>query len=420
MNNGRSLSNVFVIVLALALVGLFWWVSYSNKDKFRWIETYESTDEQPYGSSVMHELMEQQFPGKKFSEIKLPFNKDSLPQEQDAIYMYVGMELYLDSLEQEQLLHWIEKGNTAFISAKAFPANLLTKLYDLSCPEYPHGNTIYYYDTNATANFYHPKLKSPKGTVYHFQDKDEKMQYDFGGFDSLQFCANSPFEPLGYFEPHYVNYIRVKYGKGQFLLHCVPLCFSNYHLINPARAEYAAKALSYVPPGNIYWDEFHREPHNEDGQKQLRQPSETPLSFILGNESLRWSFYILLSLGALYLLFYTRRRQRIIPIIETPRNASLEFVQSIGRLYFHQRSHPTLLRHQMRYFHSFIRERYRISANPLNKEQMQLIALRSGVDFELIEKILTEYDRLKSFVVLEDKEVIEFYKLLSQFYSLAK
>jgi hypothetical protein len=98
----------------------------------------------------------------------------------------------------------------------------------------------------------------------------------------------------------------------------------------------------------------------------------------------------------------------------------LEFVHAIGRLYFHQRNHPTLLRHQMRYFYTFIRERYRIQTQELTTENMLIISMRSGVPIEILQQIQDESIRLLPFVELQDQEIIAFYKILSQFYTRAK
>ena len=419
--NKSPLAGIFIIVLAVALIGLFWYVSTKDRDTFRWIETYEPSDEQPYGAQVFYTLLKKQYPGHTFSKISSSFEQDSLLlKDRKGIYVYLGNELYLNETEQNQLLRWVEQGNTAFISAKKFPEILTRVLFDSSCSGIHYSNTFYFIDTLVKANFYHPELLEKQSIDYHYREGNKHFRYDFGAFDSTQFCAQSSFEPLAYLEPNYVNYIRVRHGKGTFLLHATPILFTNYQLIEPKRAAYAAKALSYITPGDIFWDEYHRIQHSESGDPMLKNAPETPLSFILANRSLRWSLYVLLSLAGVYLLFYTRRRQRIIPVIEPARNSSLEFVHAIGRLYFHQRNHPTLLRHQMRYFFTFIRERYRIQTQELTTENMLLISMRSGVPLEILQQIRDESMRLQPFVELQDQEIIAFYKILSQFYTRAK
>ncbi len=414
------LNGIFIALLAILLIGIFWYLN-SGDDEFNWYESFDPTSDQPYGTQVIHDLLDDQFPIYAFNQINQSFETDSLnSQKQKGTYVFIGRELYLSENEQNQLIRWVENGNTAFISAKSFPISIMESIYDSACAGSNYSNSYYYYDSIVYANYYHPQLKSNEGTEFHFQYKKEIHRYDFGAFDSIQFCENSPMEPLAYFEPNLVNYVRIKKGKGVFLLHTTPLMFTNYHLIRKEEAIYAAKALSYLKSGDLFWDEYHRNEHNEEGAPKIHGTNETPLSFILSNRSLRWSFYVLLGLGLIYLLFYTRRRQKIIPIIEPKINSSLEFVQSIGRLYFHQRNHQTLMRHQMRYFYSFIRERYRVFSKELNEENCQLLSMRSGVPIEHIRKIMEEENRLKVYVELDDQEIIAFYKLLSQFYTLAK
>ena len=416
----KSPNGLLIGFLALVLVGIFIYASNRSSPYFNWYETYKPEDKQPYGTYVIREILESYNPNFKFKELTKSWKEDSLKSSDKGIYFFVGKEDYLFEEEQHQLLNWVAQGNTAFISAKAFPNLIMSELYDSLCINANNSNTFYFYDTLVKANFYHPELREETGIPFHFQENDKRVSYDFGCFDSTQFCEQSKFEPLGYFEPNYVNFIRVKHGSGMFYLHTSPIQFTNYHLIQASRANYAAKVLSYLPQASIYWDEYHRVEHDEQGMEKMEAPNETPLSFILANKSLRWSLYVILLLALMYLLFNTRRKQRVIAVIESPRNSSLEFVQAIGRLYFHQRSHPTLLRHQMRYFYSFIREKYRIPIQELNEENIRLISQRSGVPITVLQSIRDESNRLQPYVELSDKEILAFYKILSQFYSLAR
>ena len=50
---------------------------------------------------------------------------------------------------------------------------------------------------------------------------------------------------------------------------------------------------------------------------------------------------------------------------------------------------------------------------------MQL-SIKSGVSKEDIQAIKDKYDLLKNYVELEDKEAIEFYKLISKFLNTSK
>ena len=67
---------------------------------------------------------------------------------------------------------------------------------------------------------------------------------------------------------------------------------------------------------------------------------ETPLRFWLQNEPLRWAAYLTIAGLLLFCVFYARRRQRVIPVVEEPKNRSLEFVKLIGTLLLSEAYQP--------------------------------------------------------------------------------
>ncbi len=84
----------------------------------------------------------------------------------------------------------------------------------------------------------------------------------------------------------------------------------------------------------IIWDEYYRYSHNNR--------NFSAFSYILGNDSLRLAFWLLLLLFLLIYLFESKRRQRQVPVITPLRNTSLDFVRTIGRLYYQRRDNHNL------------------------------------------------------------------------------
>ena len=56
-----------------------------------------------------------------------------------------------------------------------------------------------------------------------------------------------------------VNFLRIKYGEGNFFLNTVPLAFTNYHLLNSDNNEYVYKALSHLPVQQTFWDDYYKD-----------------------------------------------------------------------------------------------------------------------------------------------------------------
>jgi hypothetical protein len=407
----NNLSTAFIIILAIGLVAVFWFMS--NDSSFNWVELYRYQGKQPYDLKLVHDHLENQVGSSNFDIQDKSFEGQKLPK--NGAYVFIGTQAFYDEYEIDSLLNWVKNGHTAFLAVKAIDNDLTSKFFDsLTCLPMLKGNTGYFYDTIVSTSLLHPEFKD-KTASFEYIGFNGPENYDFGCFDGRLFCPNSPFQPLGLTQNTHVNFIRIPQGKGQILVHCSPVMFCNYYMTSYREAKYIQAVLSHINEKEIVWDEYHRHPHQDYNIENSGQGS-TPLEFILEHKSLRWAFYLILSLALIYLIAATRRRQRIVKLIEPLRNSTLEFVQAMGRLYFLQRNHPTLIQMQMRYFLHFVRERYRVKARTPELIQLDILSQRSAIPKEQIQTIITEYTRLKAYVELSDAEAIAFHKLLNQFY----
>ena len=416
--NQKLLIRIFALILGLALVIAF--ILFSGPKSFEWEETYRADKKEPFGTSVFYKLLENYFPDKTFTELKKSIKESQL--EGDSInpctYIFTGSVLYQNTEEAKLLRDFVHKGNTALLICFSPPAGLEDLFFDTTAKnEEDYYGVSYYNDSVVSANFYDEPLNRKKPWKFHYQKRDKIFNYNFQCLDNSHFTTDKNLEPLAYIDSNYANFARVKYGKGEFLLHVTPLFFSNFQLINPDRAEYVSSVLSFIPNGNIYWDEYSR-----DWRSELNVPPNpadqpaNPLKFIMDHPPLRWALYLLVAATFTGLLFGLKRQQRIVPVIEPVRNSSLEFLQTVGRLYFLQKQHPRIIRHQMRYFFTFIREKYRINTNELTPVVIEQLHLKSGIEKEHLQMISEEYQRLSHYVSFDDAATISFYKLLSHFY----
>jgi len=128
-----------------------------------------------------------------------------------------------------------------------------------------------------------------------------------------------------------------------------------------------------------------------------------------------------MSLGLIYVIFGAKRRQRKIPILETNRNTSLEFVETIGRLYFQQQDHKGIIKKQMHLFLAHLRQRYNLVIRDLDDKLIHRVAVRSKVDKEIINDIFVEYFRLrktieKPYSKVNVETLNNFYLLIDKFH----
>src|SRR5690606_40060151 len=104
--------------------------------------------------------------------------------------------------------------------------------------------------------------------------------------------------------------------------------------------------------------------------------------------SLRYAWYTLIIGLILYLIFYGKRRQRIVPIIEPVKNTTVEYVETVGNLYYQEKNHTQLLDKQIKYALHYIRTEYKILTQHLNDDFIS----------KLQQKTMANEDDIKNFV----------------------
>ncbi len=410
---------IALAVLGSILLGYFFMNSVVD-GKHNWSESYKRDSKEPYNNFIIAELL-QGF-GKGFQEITNNTLVEKLDvNAENASYVFIGSTLYLDQENTDQLTKFVANGNHAFISTTRFPNSLYDEIGLTDCLSTDKsGSYDFQRNTSVVMNFYHPSLKTKKGSNFDFYYKNELDNYRWNFFQNIEHCKTSEsYDLLGYFGTKSVNFIRVAYGGGYFYFHSTPIAFTNFQLKEKESFEYASKVFSHLPEGKIYWDEYNKDYHSTQGNRD-RKFSDTPLQYILSQPALRWWWYTMLAGLLLYVLFRARRKQRVIPVYEGNTNTSLEFIQTIGRLYFQQNDHKKLAVQEMKLFLWHIRDRYSLPTQTINEDLIKRLALKSEVDKEEIEKIFNEYNHIKKARAIQADRLVKFHALLEKFYIKSK
>ncbi|HMO38839.1 MAG TPA: hypothetical protein PKC76_05350 [Saprospiraceae bacterium] len=423
MKNRRLwiIGGLLIVLTLLSLVFLR-----NSRKRFDWSEKYAISSKQPYGTHIIKTLLQGYFPDKGFEVLRDSLHRQlHLDSLETANYVFIGEALYLDSLNTEALIHFVERGNNAFIAANDISQRLMEQIYDGECEDEVWTDYRTIRDSLVPLSLRDTTLQAP-GTYFtcRFVRRNLPEFYFWSYIEPNLFCE-APFSitALGYLRKRLVNFAKIEYGDGTFYLHTVPLAFTNYHIVTEAGLQYANGVFSYLPTGKIYWDEFSKTETRLEALNQARNrqiSSESPLQYILSQPPLAWAWYLLLSIGLLFLLFRTRRRQRIIPVLESNANTSLEFVATIGRLYFLQNSHKKLALQKMKLFQAFVRERYHLRGHDLDEDFIGKLAAKSEVPRSLIDKILLMHRNISNSTLVTENTLIDFHRLMAEFYAGCK
>ncbi|MBL7795815.1 MAG: PT domain-containing protein [Saprospiraceae bacterium] len=425
INQPTGLRNrALYFVVALALIALFatlYWYNTVDGRRFDWRDSwvesaYSETSDQPYGTQVLHRLLDDYFPAKKFADIRENIVEElPLDSAKRSSYVFVGEGLFLDSLSTAHLLAFVGRGNTALLSSKTVPFDLMFHLYFEECAEAEWNDYAKHSDTLVHAGLSAPWFDKP--VSLHFADQNIPEDYAWSYIEPEFFCDELPQYPLGRLNDSFVNFAVFPYGDGRFLLHTTPIAFSNYHLLRKPTRRYAEGILAHLPEGDIYWDAYSRVPEavarrrNNDGGRAL--PTEHPLAYVLQKPPLAWVWYLLMALALAYLVFRAKRRQRIIPVLGKNENSSYEFISTIANLHFREKNYRYLCVQTMRLFLAHVRERYGLVAQldpdtlkpRFDAQFEQRLAQVSGVPLRQVHDIFTQYVATVQYEPTEDMMV---------------
>jgi hypothetical protein len=111
----------------------------------------------------------------------------------------------------------------------------------------------------------------------------------------------------------------------------------------------------------------------------------------------------------------SKRKQRAVAEIPPLRNASEDFIKTVGRLYFQQKNNQNLFSKMITAFLENIRTTYQLSTSQLNEEFALKLAFRSGKPVNEVRQMIQFIYELRMKDELSDKELMELYEQINQF-----
>ena len=397
MKQDRIYIAVVVGLLVLLITGLI-----LKPKKISWKHTYSKSDTNPFASKAVFESLDDIFPKQNIETVRVPANefaqeflKDSTSTK-TANYILLNDYAYYSEYEAKALVDLAEKGNHVFVAAESIYGPLAdtlgievgTKSYvDLAPTQSP--DTI-------RLNFKQPGLYSSKGFSMRNGENDVYIQAkDSLGLEILS--VNSNGEPV---------YVKKKFGKGAVYFHSVPLAFTNYYMIYFNNYGYISRCFSFLPVAPVYWDEFY---------KEGREKSASPLRVILDSPALRLSYILTLFLIIVFMLFQSKRRQRIIPVIKPYENSTLQFVGTVAQLYYNRKDHTSLAKKKLVYLTEKLRLKYHIPIE-MGEDTVQAISARSGVDLPTTHALFGMMAFVQKAKNISERDLIRFNKIIEEFW----
>jgi hypothetical protein len=127
-----------------------------------------------------------------------------------------------------------------------------------------------------------------------------------------------------------------------------------------------------------------------------------------------------LASAVLFIFFYGRRRQRIIPVIPPLKNSTIEFVETIGNLYYQQKDYKNIAEKKITYFLDHIRNRYLIQTSNFDEETIKKISEKSLMAEGKIKSIFRNIEKIKSSAQISEDDLLNFNYQIEKFYERTK
>lgn len=388
---GKAIRN-YLILLSVVVIVMALTVFSSADRKVDWEQTYDANSKQPYGLYIFGEQLKHFF-SKKVDRISYTPYEYLRRNQQKGNYNYIFTTKGIDEVSLKKVLSDVQAGSQAlFLNEDQGLMDTLKIETD--------------YDYVSKINLQLNSTSYNKPIYLHTEKVFVKVSY-FTQLDKERDKA------LGYVffsegTKKKINFVEVPYGKGKFFLHLgPPIAFTNYFLKDSQEVRsYAATVLSYLPEDRpTVW--FVPPTQGED-----------TLSFIMSQPQLRAAWHLMLLGFVLYLLFKGKRQQRIIPVIEKPKNTTIEFAQSISSLYYQERDATDMVRKKITYFLDQVRQRYYLDTQQINEDFATKLANKSGKDRDLVQQIVGTIIHFEQTQQAQEETLTQLDKWIDEFWNI--
>lgn len=381
----------------------------SNRKKLNERVSLWRNDKIPYGTFYAYENLSRIFPDAnieiskkspdRFKGLNFGENAGSFVQtDEKSVHIIISPQVLPDGAEMRALFNYIGEGNHIFISSFNVSKDLLDSL---------HLTTALYSGSFNSSDSLIVNITNP--VTY------ESLNFSYPGkaFDNhFSSVDTSITNILGKDAMGEINYVKITYESGGSIsIHLAPMAFTNFFLLHDDNKQYYDNALSHLPKGVevVKWDDYfrNRTPDKNEGFSKL--------SPFLNNDILRWAFWLTVILFGIIYLFESKRKQSIVPVIRPVKNASLDFVKTIGRLYFQRKDNKNLALKMSAHFLDYVRNRYNLPTSVLNDEFENKLAYKSDFDRTAIRDIVYSIKTLPDQLSLTDEELLSFNDKLEKF-----
>lgn len=382
------------IVIMVLIICAYLYAEYKRPPVIDWTPTLSYMDKIPYGTYIVYNQLKELFTEKP-EVLRIPvYDQVNNREDSGEAYILIAGEINTTGTDDDELLRYISLGNTVFMAAENFSKDLKDTLgFEIESTFYPDNEAD-------SVSLYLVNPAFGKKVSYRMQ----KHTVD-GYFKKIDTARTTI---LGMNNMGKVNFIRFDIGKGHLMLHAAPMAFTNYFTLTENNSRYVEQSLSYLPKNatSVYWDEYY---------KIGRGGPSTPLRVILSKPPLKAAYFLALASIILFLVFQSKRKQRVIPVLVKPRNATMDFVETVSRVYYNQQNHRNIALKKVTYLLDQVRSSYGLQTQLLDDAFQKRLSHKSGVSINVVKDLVSMIHRIRSNETVLAPELMHFSRLIDEF-----
>lgn len=325
-----------------------------------WTPYYRIERTEPFGLYVFNEEVEKLSPQFRTVErLKRGVNTQYQKESNNIInqiaqapktYLYIDEENKMNQASREAIKEFAYYGNHVLIAMHDFDFEEFQEHFAFSYHQYSsHSHNLF--NNSDTVNL-------------SIGEKSIGAQVD--RYSSLEYFNITDEEwaiPLGYFhlnenkEEKYCNFLALRHGDGIMFLHTNPEVFTNYFLLQRKNAAYTEELISHWNFSEIKW--FVNYAYEFDEDYGL-------LTYMMNQPALRTAWYLLWILLFIAVFTYAKRMQRIIPVVESKKNYSIDYAKRLAQFHLLQKNYHGLIDKQLTILLDKLRNEHRMDTSQID------------------------------------------------------
>jgi hypothetical protein len=145
------------------------------------------------------------------------------------------------------------------------------------------------------------------------------------------------------------------------------------------------------------------------------------LRYIFTQPGLKWAWYLLLTGVLFFVVFRSKRTQRIVPLLPENVNSSKEFVKSVALLYLKTNEHKAISAEMIKLFVQFVKIKYGTTVKLDNiQDTITKLSAISGIDAELLNHIFVLKLRIEQTTEKQTEHLKKLHTNIEYFYKNCK